>query len=886
MKKGLKAFFKKVKELFKKRPILMRTISVILAILVLNQSITIMTDVNFIEIGVRKLLEAVDIYSEERLETDFYSDGWKDNEPGSWHVRKSAKWTGINKAQVSLSFDTKEKADISGEHYIRDVILVVDTSLSMENDGKLNKVKEQASRLVDDFLDDEKNYLALVQFNDTAEELSYFTQDKESLKNKIDALTPTGNTNYNDALLKVGDILEKYSVDETPRDYKSVLVIFLTDGVPCVDHPNEVGTYNLLKEKYTYIHIKGIQYEMGDSVTGYLKSITDSQEIATKENLGEKFLGATIVTEKYEKFEITDYIKDKYFYIESADDISVGSGHVELQDTEDGGQKVVWSFDDGSLQTGFGYDSTESYSLSMNITLTLRDDYAQNNDKDYYPTNEILSVVSKLPNEEEKTKSEVVTPVLKRIYTVYYDTNPPTGCNIKKITKENHYAMAQVEKSQEKLVCPGYLFKGWEIANEDVTSINDDVFVMPTYDVTVRGTWAKIGITKTVGGGSIRRKINLYDQVKFDAQSGFGADIYNGPVTETYGNTLDDVELYYYKLGDRNNIIFGGFCWQMVRTTATGGIKIIYNGVPSAEGQCFNTGEDQTVGRSIFNPSGTSLSYSGYMYNIVYNDVVISYNDVSDTTLFSNDVVWDGEKYILVDPQVGIDASRHYTCNDDSESCEVVSYYQFDAPNGLYYIYIDLKNGDKIDNALFNAIGYSKNGEINENLNVTDSKIKQVVDKWYEENIDGKDFASYIEDVVYCNNRSVTDLAGWNPNNRLTGWLYFSSSQKYECPNVTDQFSVQNPYAELTYPVGLITYAEKSTMDQSFYDIGINYFTMNPNYKQYYLVMRGIAESSWYGDIAIYTDNIGVRPVIALKSGAQYKDGNGTPSDPYIVFYE
>ena len=40
--------------------------------------------------------------------------------------------------------------------------------------------------------------------------------------------------------------------------------------------------------------------------------------------------------------------------------------------------------------------------------------------------------------------------------------------------------------------------------------------------------------------------------------------------------------IYYYRGNvDNNNVIFGNLCWQIVRTTDTGGIKVIYNGEPS-----------------------------------------------------------------------------------------------------------------------------------------------------------------------------------------------------------------------------------------------------------------------------------------------------------------
>ena len=40
----------------------------------------------------------------------------------------------------------------------------------------------------------------------------------------------------------------------------------------------------------------------------------------------------------------------------------------------------------------------------------------------------------------------------------------------------------------------------------------------------------------------------------------------------------DPYPIYYYRGAVDNNLIFAGFCWKIVRTTETGGVKLIYNG--------------------------------------------------------------------------------------------------------------------------------------------------------------------------------------------------------------------------------------------------------------------------------------------------------------------
>ncbi len=78
----------------------------------------------------------------------------------------------------------------------------------------------------------------------------------------------------------------------------------------------------------------------------------------------------------------------------------------------------------------------------------------------------------------------------------------------------------------------------------------------------------------------------------------------NGKGVYTFASTKDDVYPVHYYRGavTDNNVKFGGFCWKIVRTTETGGVKLIYNGSPDSEGKCMNTtGEVTQIGTSTFN---------------------------------------------------------------------------------------------------------------------------------------------------------------------------------------------------------------------------------------------------------------------------------------------
>ena len=118
-------------------------------------------------------------------------------------------------------------------------------------------------------------------------------------------------------------------------------------------------------------------------------------------------------------------------------------------------------------------------------------------------------------------------------------------------------------------------------------------------------------------------KTNLYNLIKnnadtktvIDYKARSGTSGTNGiyMTTQTEGN----VPVYYFR-GDadkvNNNIIFNNMCWKIIRTTETGGIKLIYNGIPT-DGKCeTQTGEATQVGTSKFNESYNDNAYVGYMY--------------------------------------------------------------------------------------------------------------------------------------------------------------------------------------------------------------------------------------------------------------------------------
>lgn len=123
------------------------------------------------------------------------------------------------------------------------------------------------------------------------------------------------------------------------------------------------------------------------------------------------------------------------------------------------------------------------------------------------------------------------------------------------------------------------------------------------------------------------------------------------------GTEKDDNPIYYYR-GEvyNNNIIFAEHCWKIVRTTETGGTKIVYNGVVGENNTCNNTtGAATQIQYSPYNNTYNAEKYFGYTYEENGHQVDSTIKSVIDTWYEDNilkrfddnleDTVWcnDGE---------------------------------------------------------------------------------------------------------------------------------------------------------------------------------------------------------------------------------------------------
>lgn len=142
----------------------------------------------------------------------------------------------------------------------------------------------------------------------------------------------------------------------------------------------------------------------------------------------------------------------------------------------------------------------------------------------------------------------------------------------------------------------------------------------------------------------------LYDEIKKNTNSDKNTDFSQTPIAGKYyaDETKDNENPIYYYRGavTDNNALFANFCWKIVRTTETGGVKLIYNGLPSATGSCNNTGEASQIGKSSYNYSDITNGFD-YETSVIKNTIDNWYKkNMTTYTNYLEDTVWCNEREI------------------------------------------------------------------------------------------------------------------------------------------------------------------------------------------------------------------------------------------------
>ena len=821
----------------------------------------------------------------KKVSIESSKSSYSSQEEGAWHIDKSASWTSKGKARITFDVNT---ILMSKDNYNLDLILVLDNSGSMYS-TKLDLVKDNVNRLISGILTNSNNRVSLISFDSESKILSGFTNDVNTLKAGMDELGGAGSTNYYAALNNVDEVLKTY----TPSSNRRAVVVFFTDGYPNVDTPNEVSKYSYLKSTYPFLTINAIQYDAGDEIHDALKNISDSQYLADNVNLLEVFQITSIDSVIYDKFNITDVVSD-YFII---DNIETSYGNATITDNQ-----VLWELP--SFRSGF--------SAKMTIDVSLKSNYL--NVGGFYETNASELIDTSIKSVVD-TVNSTKSPVLANSYTITYEGNAPSGCTVSNVPSNSEgFVFDTIKVSSQVPVCAGYKFKEWKVVTTGVTKNNDGSFIMPEYDVTLKAIWAKPNINKEMDG-TISEKLTMYKTVKRDYDNGNGVKLYdsnddNYPKSgETFSGSND---IYYYYGGvTNNNVIFGNFCWKIVRTTSTGGVKMIYNGSPDTEGRCNNTGDaSQLETTSAFTSNGSSLGDVGYMYNKLYVATTTN-TTTSGRYTFGTSVTYSGGRYRLSNTKTFTSSqmyntntyswqlgSYHYTCMSTSTSCTTVHYvfsYNTHLSEPISLISYTMTSGTLFEN-IVNDMLYGSD------VNTNDSLIKTVIDTWYKNNMIG--FTKYLEDTMFCGNRLLEDHEnnGLYPNSAtLSDSTPLFDYKSLTCKNITDNYTLSVAAGgtsgfgnnSLTYPVALLSAHEaniaydSSARSNNYLATGNEYWLLSPGVLWLSSPIQTFADTEGEGLAGAYgvdiEDELGVRPVVSLRGTTSYITGDGSADYPYLI---
>ena len=198
----------------------------------------------------------------------------------------------------------------------------------------------------------------------------------------------------------------------------------------------------------------------------------------------------------------------------------------------------------------------------------------------------------------------------------------------------------------------GLIFSGQVVATTEKKAVNKSLANLMKQEAVLDNI-ASTYVTSSTGID--------FSQISSDTN---GKGLYTLHGTESNPNPI----MYYRGDVENNNVKFANFCWKIVRTTETGGVKLIYNGEPNESGQCMNTtGSSTTIGTSTFNASSNDNAYVGYMYGTAgsssYEETHANTNDSTikgvidswyeeNMTKYTNqleDTVWCNDRSVVQD---------------------------------------------------------------------------------------------------------------------------------------------------------------------------------------------------------------------------------------------
>lgn len=566
-------------------------------------------------------------------------------ESGAWKITRTASWISKNKAKVVYDLKTNP----SETSLPVDYVLVVDGSLNEHDASFSAPLKTLLNNM--HYYNNINNRVAVIGFNDKAEILTDFTNDDTGTNTVLDNfLSASAHANkeisYYAAFKALSEFMENYTSDGA----NIIKVIFVTDGKPVIDSPKEVSLYQGLKENYPELSVLGIQYNMGNEVVDAIKNVSDAQVVADKDNAWDVIPNIYLGYEddNYDSFVFDDYFSAPF----TVDEVSVTRGVASINNE----YFVEWNLNDSS-------QFVAGASARMTVYFNVSNEYTVG---DIVPISGTTTVNYSFAG-GEKQDSDINSPTLATGFKVNYDSNAPSGCVVSNMPSSDVVGIYNIVRPTTVVPkCKGYLFKEWKLVTSNITTNNDDSFNMPYKDVTYKATWSKASLNKSVDG-TVAEKATLYGVLRDEVSNGGAVKEYTGKHQDSISG-VGSSKIYYYtanndtsgaEILNKNNVLFAGMCWQMIRTTDTGDVRMIYNGAVDSNGSCGTDRKGQYAFSGIEAITLNSEHYYGtdYTYDSILKKFKAAGNKLAIDTAKPSSLIGS---YTCLNTQKNVSCSTLY----------------------------------------------------------------------------------------------------------------------------------------------------------------------------------------------------------------------------------
>jgi len=393
-------------------------------------------------------------------------------------------------------------------------------------------------------------------------------------------------------------------------------------------------------------------------------------------------------------------------------------------------------------------------------------------------------------------------------------------------------------------------------SEEELSSnlINDKVFNAKIYIKSEPTTSSSTTTTLTPSTYVLNSRIVINNRNKGELTSTLLAETVTDDNSGLYESADDYGTSYVFrgtKTKTNNHVIFGDYCYQIIRINGDGSIRIMYNGTPT-DGAC--TTDNEIIGIGTYNDDSEEPMYVGYMYG----------TDQSSATASE-------EAYDLANANT----------NNSNIKAKIDDWYKTN--------FVD-KNTDLAE--LIVDTGFCNDRSV-------EAPNSYVQNDWIGETVESYGSTT---DGGGCLTDKYTFYGGWNRVFRED--LTSSINPTLKCKQNNDYFTKSTVStttgitgnSKLTYPVATVTADELMLSGLYYYSVsdnsnvwtistGWNYWSLSP---AYYSAAVGYSSVFLVGEDGLGEDLLmentnGFRPVFNLSSEAKIYEGEGSTEEPFLV---